>query len=118
MIIPKSEDGYHLFVEAVIFHHNFEQGTHPFTIGNGRVGREIFNYMLMRGKYPRLLFLGDDRDIYLNALRFGDNCNYADMVSVFAKIIQDQRFEVLRENLKRVAVPIKKRGQLRLTDYL
>lgn len=111
------DEGYHLFEEAVLFHHKFEQ-THPFTNGNGRVGREIFNYMLMRGKYPRLLFLGDDRDIYLNALRFGDNCDYADMVSVFAKIILDQRFEVLRENLKKVAAPIKKRGQLRLTDYL
>jgi dihydroneopterin aldolase len=56
--------------------------------------------------------------VYLNALRSGDNENYADMISVFAKIIQEQRFEVLRENLKKVAAPIKKRGQLRLTDYL
>ncbi|VVB71097.1 Fic/DOC family protein [uncultured archaeon] len=109
--------GHHLFEEAVLFHHKFEQ-THPFTNGNGRVGREVFNYMLMRGKYPRLLFLGDGRDIYLKALRFGDNDNYAEMVSIFAKIIQEQRFEVLKENLKKVAAPIKKIGQLRLTDYI
>ncbi len=108
--------GYHPFEEAVLFHHWFET-IHPFTNGNGRVGREVFNYMIMREKYPRLLFLGDNRDTYLGALKCGDIDNYAEMVSIFAKIVQEQRFDVLRENLKRVAVPIKKRGQVRLTDF-
>jgi fido (protein-threonine AMPylation protein) len=108
--------GYHPFEEAVLFHHKFET-IHPFTNGNGRVGREVFNYMLMRKKYPRLLFLADNRDIYLNALRNGDKNNPPEMVSIFAKIIQDQRVEVLKENLKSVAASIKKSGQVRLTDF-
>jgi fido (protein-threonine AMPylation protein) len=107
---------YHPFEEAVLFHHKFET-VHPFTNGNGRVGREIFNYMLMREKYPRLLFLGDNRDIYLDALRYGDEDNHSKMVPIFAGIIQEQRFEVLRENLRKVANPIQKTGQVRLTDF-
>jgi len=109
--------GYHPFEEAVLFHHRFET-IHLFTNGNGRVGREVFNYMIMREKYPRLLFLGDNRDTYLGALKYGDSDNYAKMISIFAEIIQGQRFDVLKENLKRVAIPIKKRGQVRLTDFV
>ncbi len=109
--------GYHPFEEAVLFHHKFET-IHPFTNGNGRVGREIFNYMLMRKKYPRLLFLADNRDTYLNALRSGDINDPPEMVSTFAKIIQDQRLDVLKENLRSVSGSIKKRGQVRLTDFV
>lgn len=108
---------YHPFEEAVLFHHQFEV-THPFTNGNGRVGREIFNYMIMREKYPRLLFLGDNRDIYLDALKNGDQNDYANMVSILASIIREQRFEVLRENLRKTSAPIQKTGQVRLTDFL
>lgn len=107
---------YHPFEEAVLFHHRFET-IHPFTNGNGRVGREVFNYMLTKEKYPRLLFLGDNRDIYLDALRCGDDDDYAGMVSIFAGLIRDQRLEVLRENLKKVVMPVEKRGQVRLTDF-
>ncbi|MFZ2471463.1 MAG: Fic family protein [Methanothrix sp.] len=107
----------HPFEEAAMFHHKFES-IHPFTNGNGRVGREIFNYMLTREKYPRLLFLGDNRDTYLNALRSGDQNNYAEMVSVFAEIIRDQRYKILYKNLEKVARPTRMTGQVKLTDYL
>jgi Fic family protein len=107
----------HPFEEAVMFHHKFES-IHPFTNGNGRVGREIFNYMLTREKYPRLLFLGDNRDTYLKALGFGDKDNYADMVSVFAEIIREQRYKILTKNLEKVVRPIKKEGQMRLIDFI
>ena len=111
------DEGNHPFAEAVLFHNAFEK-IHPFTDGNGRVGREIFNYMLIRKKYPKLLILKDNRERYIEALRQGDKENYAEMVSIFAEIIQEQRLEVLKENLRRVAVPPKKRGQVRLTDFL
>ncbi|MCW4013723.1 MAG: Fic family protein, partial [Candidatus Bathyarchaeota archaeon] len=110
------EDGWHPFEAAVLFHYRFEM-IHPFTDGNGRVGREVFNYMLMRTKYPRLLFLGEDRDYYIKSLRYGNNEDFAGMVGVFVTLINKQRYQILMDNLKKVVVPPKKTGQLRLDDF-
>jgi Fic family protein len=109
-------EGSHPFEEAVIFHYKFEM-IHPFTDGNGRVGREIFNYMLTRIGYPKLLFLGADRTTYIKSLKMGNDEEYAQMIEVFAELIITQRLSILKENLKKVVVPPKKIGQLRITDY-
>ena len=73
--------------------------------------------MLRRIGYPRLLFLGSDRDTYLEALRFGNNGDYARMIEIFSNLIIEQRLESLTENLKKVVIPPKKTGQVRLTDF-
>lgn len=109
-------EGWHPFEEAVMFHYKFEM-IHPFTDGNGRVGREIFNYMLTRIGYPKLLFLGSDRTTYITSLKMGNDEKYADMIAVFSKLIVMQRLDILKENLKKVVVPPKKTGQLRITDF-
>jgi len=110
------KQGRHPFEEAVKFHHKFEM-IHPFTDGNGRVGREILNYMLTRIGYPKLLFLGEDRDAYIKSLKLGDQGNYADMIQAFTGLIIKQRSIILKENLKEVVLPPKKNGQLRITDF-
>lgn len=104
------------FEQAVLFHYNFEI-IHPFADGNGRVGREVFNYMLIREGYPRLLFLGSDRREYISALKFGNDDKYKEMILQFATIILFQRGEVLKDNLKNVIQSPKKAGQKRITDY-
>lgn len=60
----KIRSRYHSFEQAVLFHLNFET-IHPFGDGNGRVGREILNYMITKEGYPPMLFLGEERGIYL-----------------------------------------------------
>lgn len=105
------------FELAAVFHYEFE-AIHPFSDGNGRVGREIFNFMLTRTHYPRLLFLGKDRDRYLECLKAGNAANYSKMVSGFARLIVDQRLEILKRRLAEVAVPHKKVGQSRLSDFV
>lgn len=106
----------HPFEAAVMFHYNFEL-IHPFTDGNGRVGREIFNFMLRRCGYPKLLFLGDDRDTYIKSLKLGNDKKYAEMIQIFADLITIQRYHILVEKLRDVAIPPKKISQLRLDDF-
>jgi len=75
----------HPFELAVLFHRNFEV-IHPFSDGNGRVGREIFNYMITRAGYPPMLFLGKEREEYISALCAGNEGEYKRMVEIFVRI--------------------------------
>ncbi|HKL24514.1 MAG TPA: Fic family protein [Candidatus Nanoarchaeia archaeon] len=64
----------HPFVLAVGFHHKFEK-IHPFMDGNGRTGRMIMNYILMKNKYPPVIIKNKLRQEYLDALKEADNSN-------------------------------------------
>jgi Fic family protein len=97
----------HPFEAAVLFHYGFEM-IHPFTDGNGRVGREIFNYMLRKCGYPRLLFLGSDRPAYIQSLKLGNQSKNADMIQLFVDLIWEQYYEKLVKKLKEVVTPMKK----------
>jgi fido (protein-threonine AMPylation protein) len=101
------DNAVHPFEAAVLFHYGFEL-IHPFTDGNGRVGREIFNYMLRKCGYPRLLFLGRDRETYLQSLKFGNEEMYPQMISLFVDLIMRQQMNVLIERIKEVTTPIRK----------
>lgn len=93
--------GCHPFEQAVLFHYSFEM-IHPFTDGNGRVGRELFNYLLMKNRpaYPRLLFLGKDRPGYIRALKLGNEEKYPEMISFFVDLIINQRLDTIEKNFK------------------
>lgn len=108
------------FEEAILFHYKFEM-IHPFIDGNGRVGRELLNYLLTRNRppYPKLLFLGKDRPTYIQALQLGNDEKYKEMITFFADLILRQRLEVLLKNFEEiVASRTRPRGQLRLTDFV
>jgi len=103
------------FEAAVIFHYKFEI-IHPFTDGNGRVGREILNFLLAKTEYPRMLFLGEEREAYIDALRMGNKENFAGLVDAFAIIVIRQR-RLLKDRLQELASVSRPRGQLRLLDF-
>lgn len=92
--------GWHPFEEAVLFHYRFEM-IHPFTDGNGRVGREILNYMLTRAKYSRLIITKADREDYITALQYGNQGLFELMVSTFVVLLQDERVDLFERLLEK-----------------
>ena len=60
---------------ASYFHQKFEE-IHPFQDGNGRVGREIINYMLKQSGYPEIYITMKHRSTYLDALQDGNAGNH------------------------------------------
>ena len=58
-------------VLASVFHHKLEK-IHPFMDGNGRAGRMLLNYILLKNNYPPLVIHTKKRKEYLDALRTAD----------------------------------------------
>ena len=61
----------HPLVLALIFHHKFEK-IHPFMDGNGRTGRMLLNYILIKNNYPPIVIHKKTRADYLNSLKSSD----------------------------------------------
>jgi hypothetical protein len=60
---------------------------------------------------------GEDRDLYIKSLKLGNEKKYAEMIEVFADLINKQRRQILVANLKKVVTPPRKINQLRLDDF-
>ena len=88
--------GWSPFEEAVLFHYRFEM-IHPFTDGNGRVGREVLNHMLTRAGYPRLIFTKTGREEYIDALHQGNRGLFEPMVSKFVGLLMDRRADLFED---------------------
>lgn len=73
--------------------------------------------MRSRPPYPKLLFLGKDRPLYLKALKLGNEERYAEILAVFADLILKQRRRVLEENFRKM-MEAERRGQMRLSDFV
>jgi fido (protein-threonine AMPylation protein) len=67
----ENSDRLHSFELAGIFHYRFVQ-IHPFVDGNGRVARELMNFILEKNDYPPLIFEVTDREDYLKRLQKAD----------------------------------------------
>ena len=65
---------FHPLILGSIFHHKFEK-IHPFLDGNGRTGRMLLNFILLRNNYPPLIILNKERKLYLEVLREMDKIN-------------------------------------------
>ncbi|MDV0445990.1 hypothetical protein MmiAt1_15960 [Methanimicrococcus sp. At1] len=77
------------FEQIMIFHYRFET-IHPFLDGNGRVGREVMNYLLRKEKFPQFLIGNENRSDYLSALRSGDEEKFKQMIQTFYQMYQNQ----------------------------
>ncbi|MFH1053813.1 MAG: Fic family protein [Candidatus Woesearchaeota archaeon] len=57
---------------AFVFHHRFEK-IHAFSDGNGRVGRMLLNYILIKKGYFPIIIRKSNRNTYLKALNSADH---------------------------------------------
>ena len=62
------DDGQHPLLVAAKWHGYFEY-LHPFRDGNGRTGRLLSNFILLRASHPLLIVKLEDRSKYISALK-------------------------------------------------
>lgn len=62
------DDGQHPMIVAAKFHGYYEY-LHPFRDGNGRTGRLLSNFILLRADHPLLIVKLEDRSAYISALK-------------------------------------------------
>lgn len=74
-------------VLALVFHHKFEK-IHPFMDGNGRTGRMIMNFILLKNKFPPAIIHKKTRKEYLEAMREAD-------ISDLWKLDEKQYFDLI-----------------------
>ena len=62
------DDGQHPMIVAAKWHGYYEY-LHPFRDGNGRTGRLLSNFILLRAGHPLLIIKLEDRSEYISALK-------------------------------------------------
>ena len=84
----ESKGNSHIFERACKIHLRFEE-IHPFSNGNGRVGRELMNLILKKNNYPPFYVHMDVRDEYLAIIKMGDKEDlvgyYAGMLNLYTR---------------------------------
>lgn len=78
---------YEPVVRAAIAHHDFE-AIHPFTDGNGRVGRLLLNLMLLQDGYPPALVLREWRPRYIQALHSAHVGDYTPLIDLVGLAVE------------------------------
>ena len=78
---------YEPVTRAAIAHHDFET-IHPFTDGNGRVGRLLLNLMLMQAGYPPALVLREWRTRYIQALQAAHSGEHVPLIDLIGLAVE------------------------------
>jgi Fic family protein len=71
-LVTQKKKKLHPFILAVQFHAHFEY-IHPFSDGNGRIGRLLFIWMFLKSGYGVMLFKNKNRQAYFSALDQADD---------------------------------------------
>ncbi|MFA6023338.1 MAG: Fic family protein [Candidatus Pacearchaeota archaeon] len=84
----KNKNILHPLVLATLFHHKFEK-IHPFMDGNGRTGRMLLNYILIKHLYPPMIVHKKTKKEYLEVMRTADKSKPAESkIEDYADLIQ------------------------------
>jgi fido (protein-threonine AMPylation protein) len=84
----ENKENMHPLELAGAFHHKFLQ-IHPFIDGNGRVGRELMNYILKKNGFPPIVIPADKRLEYYKAMEEADKGDLGHLLELLALIMMD-----------------------------
>jgi len=84
----------HPFELAGIFHHRISQ-IHPFVDGNGRVARELHNFILTGCGFPPIIVPVQRRDEYMDYLERADEGDVRPLLKFFFELLAKDYFDVL-----------------------
>jgi Fic family protein len=85
----------HPLTIATYFHQQFLNVIHPFSDGNGRIGRIFTNLILLKNGYPPVFIKEVNRDEYLKRFELSDND-----INPMLDFMADRLIESLEEKLK------------------
>jgi len=84
------------FELAGIFNHRFLQ-THPFVDGNGRVARELYNFILRRNGFPPIIVPVERRDDYMDYLEKADEGDPGPLLRFYFQLLVTDYIKVVSE---------------------
>jgi len=76
-------------IQRIAERHAWFECIHPFTDGNGRVGRLLANWGLVQAGYPPMVIRSQQRDRYLRALERADQGDTNGLVELFARAVSE-----------------------------
>ena len=87
-------EGCHPLLLAAWLHHRFTQ-IHPFADGNGRVGRAILTWHLVKNRFFPVIISRDDRPEYIDALEQADAGNLTHLINLFVNLEKNTVLQAL-----------------------
>jgi len=91
---------------ACQFHQKFVE-IHPFIDGNGRVSRELLNFILIRNNYPRLVIPFERRGVYLRCIDIGNSGELAPFIIFISGLLIEDSFRPVDTFFKQLKEKIK-----------
>jgi len=83
-------------IEFATFVHNEFQHIHPFEDGNSRMTRLLWNYILMKGRFPLINIYSNTREEYLSLTKLSRHRDDAKLNAFLMKVIKDNLYKRLR----------------------
>ncbi|KYC52033.1 MAG: Fic/DOC family protein [Candidatus Methanofastidiosum methylothiophilum] len=77
---------------ACAFHQKFVE-IHPFIDGNGRVSRELLNFILIKNNYPRLVIPFERRGVYLRCIDIGNTGDLIPFIIFISGLLIEDSFK-------------------------